>query len=180
MRAVKHLPNYTYSDYLLWEGDWELIDGIPYAMSPSPISDHQIFSLLLGSEILTALRNNKETCGKCKVIPDIDWIINEQTVLKPDISVVCDHKGKFIKSPPVLVVEILSPSTAHKDKTVKYEIYAEQGVRYYVIVDILSLSYKAYELVDKQYQEYSDNIFEIHSGCAITINIVKVLSELAD
>jgi len=31
--AVKLLPHYTYSDYENWEGQWELIDGIPYAMS---------------------------------------------------------------------------------------------------------------------------------------------------
>jgi hypothetical protein len=30
------LPNYNYSDYSKWPGDWELIYGFPYAMSPSP------------------------------------------------------------------------------------------------------------------------------------------------
>jgi hypothetical protein len=33
--AVKILPYYTYEDYVQWEGKWELIDGIPYAMSPA-------------------------------------------------------------------------------------------------------------------------------------------------
>ena len=35
------LPDYSYSDYVKWEGRWELISGIPYAMSPSPIFFHQ-------------------------------------------------------------------------------------------------------------------------------------------
>lgn len=27
---------YTYNDFRLWEGNWELVNGYPYAMSPSP------------------------------------------------------------------------------------------------------------------------------------------------
>jgi hypothetical protein len=40
-RAIDFLPNYTYSDYLNWEGRWELINGIPFAMSPAPAPKHQ-------------------------------------------------------------------------------------------------------------------------------------------
>ena len=39
--AAKYLPNYTYEDYCQWEGHWELIEGIPYAMSPQPVPIHQ-------------------------------------------------------------------------------------------------------------------------------------------
>jgi hypothetical protein len=35
------LPHYTYDDWLNWEGQWELIEGIPYAMSPMPVPNHQ-------------------------------------------------------------------------------------------------------------------------------------------
>ena len=35
---------YTYQDYLLWKGDWELVNGYPYAMAPSPNRSHQWFS----------------------------------------------------------------------------------------------------------------------------------------
>ncbi len=41
MSAVKLLPYYTYEDYCRWEGRWELIDGIPFAMSPAPTPRHQ-------------------------------------------------------------------------------------------------------------------------------------------
>jgi hypothetical protein len=37
--GVKILPHYTYRDYLHWEGKWEVIDGIPNAMSPAPAPD---------------------------------------------------------------------------------------------------------------------------------------------
>ncbi|HZH65515.1 MAG TPA: hypothetical protein VEY10_11550 [Flavisolibacter sp.] len=47
--AVKILPYYTYEDYVQWEGKWELIDGIPHAMSPAPTPKHQIIANTLGA-----------------------------------------------------------------------------------------------------------------------------------
>jgi len=37
-------PHYTYDDYKIWEGNWELIDGIAYTMAPSPIFEYQDIS----------------------------------------------------------------------------------------------------------------------------------------
>lgn len=34
--TIQDIPHYTYQDYEKWEGDWELIRGIRYAMSPAP------------------------------------------------------------------------------------------------------------------------------------------------
>jgi hypothetical protein len=41
--TIHDIPHYTYNDYQKWEGDWELIRGIPYAVSPSPGWRHQLF-----------------------------------------------------------------------------------------------------------------------------------------
>ena len=38
--AHKYLPNYNYEDYCQWERQWELIERIPYAMSPTLIPIH--------------------------------------------------------------------------------------------------------------------------------------------
>ncbi len=43
MIVEKYMPRYTIDDYKLWEGDWELIDGIPFAMTPSPFGKYQKF-----------------------------------------------------------------------------------------------------------------------------------------
>ncbi len=40
--AEKYREHYTIEDYKQWQGDWELIEGIPFAMAPSPFADHQI------------------------------------------------------------------------------------------------------------------------------------------
>lgn len=48
--AKKYPPRYTYEGYKRWEGDWELIEGVPYAMAPSPSGKHQrVVAELLGS-----------------------------------------------------------------------------------------------------------------------------------
>src|SRR5690348_1361273 len=106
--AVRILPHYTYDDYVHWEGRWEIIDGIPYAMSPAPTPKHQIIANTLGALFFYALRN----CHRCKVAQAIDFKIAEDTIVQPDISVLCQKATKkFIDFPPALVVEILSPST---------------------------------------------------------------------
>lgn len=41
MLQEQHIPRYSYADYAQWEGNWELINGYPHAMSPSPALKHQ-------------------------------------------------------------------------------------------------------------------------------------------
>ena len=62
------------------------------------------------------------------VVYELDWIISDTTVVRPDIAIICDKTGDFITSPPALIIEIISPSTALKDRQVKFDIYQEQGV----------------------------------------------------
>ena len=61
----EYLPNYTYDDYKQWEGDWELIYGVPYAMSPAPNITHQEINLNIGYELKSKLK----ACKNCKALP---------------------------------------------------------------------------------------------------------------
>ncbi len=56
----RDLPNYKYEDYKLWEGDWELIEGIPYAMAPSPFGTHQRILMEFGKQISNQLEGCSE------------------------------------------------------------------------------------------------------------------------
>ncbi len=178
MDSLKYLPRYTVADYNLWEGDWELIDGHPVSMSPSPVRRHQSFAVIISSKILTELNSHADACGECEVVFDLDWIVNGDTVLRPDIAVICEPTDNFITKPPVLVIEILSPSTALKDRHVKHEIYQSNGVKYYIIADPTAKTFQSYVLVNGQYQPYDISSFEIHNGCNITIDIAKALDEI--
>ena len=90
--AVKILPYYTYEDYVQWEGKWELIDGIPHAMSPAPTPKHQIIANTLGALFYFSLKK----CKHCKAAQAIDYKISEDTVIQPDISVLCPRSRKEV------------------------------------------------------------------------------------
>ena len=150
MSAVKLLPYYTYDDYCHWEGRWELIDGIPFAMSPAPTPRHQWLVLNIAYELKAALKESK--CTHCAVYDFIDVKVEEDTILQPDCSIVCKpiHK-KFLDFPASLVVEILSPATALKDRHTKFSLYEKFGIKYYVIVDEEKESIEIYTLTGKLY-----------------------------
>ena len=132
--AVKILPHYTYEEYCLWEGRWELIDGIPYAMSPAPVPRHQWISRNIKYEFKDVIKKSK--CKKCKVYDFIDIKIAEDTILQPDAVVCCKEIIKpFLDFAPAIVVEILSPSTAMKDRNNKFYQYQSFKIPYYIIID---------------------------------------------
>jgi Uma2 family endonuclease len=109
---LEDLPHYTYDDYLLWEGNWELIDGIAYAMAPSPSIEHQTIS----SKVQRQLEEATEEFTKCLALLPVDWKINDEIVVQPDNMVICyKPKGKFLTKAPSIIFEVLSKSTSHKD-----------------------------------------------------------------
>jgi len=134
---------YTFRDYVNWpdEEKWELIDGVAYNMSPSPSRRHQkILRELLGQ--FWSFLKGKE----CQVynapfdvrLPKTDEKDEDiQTVVQPDILVVCDPRKldeKGCRGAPDLIIEIVSPSSASKDMKEKFALYERHGVKEYWIV----------------------------------------------
>jgi Uma2 family endonuclease len=181
MSSIKYLPNYTVEDYNRWEGDWELIDGIPYAMSPSPVRRHQKLAMALSLQIGNSINSQKEKCGNCEAFYELDWVVSNNTVLCPDIAISCNDTGDFMSVPPVLIIEILSPSTALKDRHVKFDIYRTRGVKYYIIIDPNTKIRQVYLLTDGDYLQQGDiTAFIIHDNCTVELNLEKALAELED
>jgi len=146
--AINDLPKYTYEDYCIWEGRWELIDGVAYAMSPAPTIEHQSIS----SKIARYLGEALEKCEKCKALLPVDWKIDESTIVQPDNLVICyPAQGAYITKAPCVIFEILSKSTAAKDIGLKFRLYEREGVKYYIIVDPIEKLAKVYELHDGKY-----------------------------
>ena len=130
--GAKILPYYTYNDWINWEGRWEIIDGIPHAMSPAPILKHQLIANNLGVEFGIALKK----CKLCKALQASDYKITDDTIIQPDFLIVCKGTSKkYVDYPPALVEEILSPSTALKDRHTKFGIYEKEKVGYYLMID---------------------------------------------
>ncbi len=151
---VKLLPHYKVEDWEQWEGRWELIEGIPYAMSPLPTPKHQLVS----TNICRYLSEELEECENCICLISIDWQVSEDTVLEPDNLIVCSEdldrdllSQKRLYFPPTVIFEVLSPSTKEKDTIAKFEIYEREGVKYYVIVDPEEEKVQLYELEGDRY-----------------------------
>lgn len=134
----KEGEQFTYGDYLEWNDDerWELIKGVPYNVTPAPSVSHQLITGELYRQFANHLLGKK-----CRaIIAPFDVRLPENsekdeeiiTVVQPDLSVVCDPSmldERGCRGGPDLVVEILSPSTAKKDVTLKLTCYEGAGVK---------------------------------------------------
>lgn len=174
--AHKYLPSYTYEDYCQWEGNWELIDGIPYAMSPMPIPIHQTVNGNLYVSFKSAL---KKACKDCKPFLPLDWKISENIIVQPDLLVVCKKIEKnYLDFTPVLVAEILSPSTAVKDRNIKKEIYLSQQVKYFLILDPQLKKLEIYEILNGTYTPVAVSpnnfVFSFEAGCNADVNFEDI------
>ena len=150
-------------------------------MSPSPVRKHQDLAGNLFTQLKGSIKNQKNACGDCSVVYELDWILDNTTVVRPDIAVICNEKGDFITSAPILIIEILSPSTALKDRQVKFDIYEEQGVKYYIVIDPYTKARNIYLLINGRYKEQKDvSSFTIHNQCAVQFDIDAALSELGE
>ncbi len=102
-----YLPHYTVTDYQLWEGQWELIEGIPYAMAPAPTVRHQLVS----GRLLRCLDEKLETCPQCLALMEVEWRIREDTIVIPEISVIYYPPGDYLTQAPTLIAEVVSSNS---------------------------------------------------------------------
>ena len=129
----KYQPHYTVEDYRQWKGDWELWYGTAVAMSPSLFGPHERAVSALSYQIQNSIRKNG--CN-CSVYTGLDWIVQSDTVVRPDVMVVCGAQPeRHLEKAPRLTIEILSDSTADKDRHAKRELYANNHVKHYLIAD---------------------------------------------
>jgi len=172
MCAVEY---YTYEDYCQWEGNWEMIYGVPLAMAPAPMINHQAIAY----EIAYELKSSSRDCKKCLVLGEADWKVNDDTVLKPDVVLICNETNEaYMTKAPEIVVEVISKSTAKRDETHKFKIYEEEKVKYYVIVYPKDLKAKVYRLDGKEYTKEGDFSLETYNFeetiCKASVNFGNV------
>jgi len=142
----------------------EILDGVPYDMSPSPSVKHQKVVLNFGEVVNRHFREKECT----PFIAPVDVVLDDINVVEPDVFVVCD-KSKItdanIKGAPDLIIEVLSPSTGLKDRRTKKQIYQAHGVKEYLIVSPMEETVERFYLKeDVRYGE--SDIFSWHESFA--------------
>ena len=175
--VIEDLPHYSYDDYKLWEGDWELIRGIPYAMAPAASWWHQDFGGAFVENFRQAIRNEELACD-CKVLYECDWVVNNDTVVRPDVMIVCDKiEGNYPTKPPVLILEILSPQSILKDRNTKFNLYQSYGVKYYLLANVERQQVEVFILNGNRYEQATNVAsFVLANTCTIHVDLQVLFS----
>jgi Uma2 family endonuclease len=154
--------SYTYADYLMWhfKERVELIKGKIFKMSPAPSSFHQDISWQLTREIDKVF--HKTSCKMFAAPFDVRLINFKEstadyqitTVIQPDLCVICDRSKideKGCIGAPDLIIEILSPGNSKKEMDIKYDLYEENGVLEYWIVNPSEKTIAIFVLQNEKY-----------------------------
>ncbi len=152
--------SYTYADYLKWkfEERLELFRGKIFKMSPAPNRYHQEISGNLYFNLAKVLK--KGFCNLYAAPFDVRLVKAKAedetvtTVVQPDLCVICDKDkldDKGCIGAPDLVVEILSPGNSKKEMGIKFDLYLENEVKEYWIVDPTAKTVLIYILQNNEF-----------------------------
>ena len=125
-------------EVIFWDEDkipTELINGESIRMLPRPLIVHPEVCASIACILGNALGKGRGEVFTGGVVLELD----EKNHFVPDVMIVCDPsqiKEDCIVGAPAFVVEVLSPSTAVRDRGVKMRAYAAAGVQEYWLVDI--------------------------------------------
>lgn len=135
----------------------ELWDGELFEIT-SPRLLHQEILLTLATLLRSWVRQHD--LGKIYIAPH-DMYVSSTRFFQPDLSFVSRERlaterieredGQCLVAPPDLCVEVVSPSTARRDRVDKVNAYAQFGVRHYWILDPDEKSLQAFVLDNNRY-----------------------------
>ncbi len=144
------MEDYTYDDYIKWDGRWELISGSPIPVPPVQTKRHRELSL----KALVELEEKVKECDLCLAVGSADWKIENDTVVRPEISIICDEpNGAYITKPPRLIIEIVEDSRRDFYETIKFDLYKNYGVDYYILIYLDEDIAEAFRLIDGEFKK---------------------------
>lgn len=129
----------TYDDYQQLpdkEGvRYELVDGALELMIPGATAIHQLILLTLYDKLARTCQTDYLT-----LVAPLDVILSEREVRQPDLIMIHHSRlsiitNRGVEGPPVLVAEVLSPSSVKRDKLSKMKSYARYNIPEHWIVD---------------------------------------------
>jgi Uma2 family endonuclease len=127
-------------EYLAWsegqEGRYELIDGVVYAQA----SERAAHAEMKGQVFLALTKAIRDKGLECRALVDGMAVrVGARTVFEPDAMVYCGPRlspDALLVENPVIVVEVISPTSGRNDNTRKLAGYfATPSIRHYLVVD---------------------------------------------
>jgi len=135
MGLAKLKPYLSVEKYLKGENDGNLrheyIYGEVYAMAGSSDRHNQI-----SGNIFVKLFQKFSGSKDCRVfMTDMKLQADEETFYYPDVFVACDNPDRYFRREPILIIEVLSPSTESTDRREKLKVYRQiETLQEYVII----------------------------------------------
>ena len=136
----------------------EIINGQEVLMSPRPATRHSRAAGRIYGIFFQFLRKKR-----CEAFFEHEVHLDDENIFVPDVLIICDKdkiKPNFIEGAPDLVVEVLSASTAARDKGIKKDAYEKAGVKEYWIVDPVSKSIDVYHLKNEKF--ILDHVYTVY------------------
>jgi Uma2 family endonuclease len=157
MTGPRPRVKFTYKDYMSAPEDkrYELLDG-DLIVVPAPDMEHQDTSRNIVFPLGAFVR--ERSLGYVYYAP-CDVVLSDTDVVQPDLLFISKERSHIItrrniQGAPDLVIEILSPGTAERDRNFKRRLYERHGVREYWMADpyartieVLALGERGFELV---------------------------------
>ena len=158
----------------------ELLDG-EHVVTPAPALLHQLISQELQYSLETSLRG----------IDDLELFVSPADVrlglrilVQPDIFVIRSDPTERPTDwseigTPLMAIEILSPSTAARDRGKKRRIYLDAGIEEYWIVDLDARLVERWRPGDERPEMLDETlIWQLSNGARGTLDLVALFGHL--
>lgn len=176
MNVARKIESVTPEEFEAMEKDerfnYELIDGI-VMMSPRPTKEHQ----RIMRQILIATNNYLKNID-CEILPEIELNLADNIII-PDLSVICNDDNKNEakhKNPPLIVIEIISPSSASRDHITKRHLYEQLGIKEYWIVSPEEKCITIIDFLNNQQEMYCEGQIKSFVLPEVQIDLVDIFA----
>jgi len=147
------------------DAKYEYLDGYAYMLRPpsSAYDDHAVLDMAGGSRAHAALcaqmivlLGNALSDGPCRpYTSDARVQVNERRYFYPDVTVACGEQDEKTLKDPVVVIEVLSPSTEKRDRGAKFKAYKRlPSLQEYVLIGSESKSIEVYRREGAFWKQY--------------------------
>jgi Uma2 family endonuclease len=151
----------TYADLVALPDDVraEVVGGA-IVVAPSPSAEHQATLSLVATDLIGLFQRGRGGPGGWWIIPDVDVSFGPHDILRPDlVGWRRERMAQFPRDRPIAqrpdwVCEILSPSTAARDRGPKRDIYRAAGVPWYWLIDIANRTISVLRLTSEGFVDH--------------------------
>lgn len=122
-----------------------------------------------------------KSCDNCEVLAEVDWQSSDDTEVRPDILIACNIQGEKLTKTPELIVEVVLATSAKKDELTKFEIYQQEGVKFYILAYPEEKVAKVYRLHEGRFikeADFSNERFDFKiKECDVSIDFSQIWSD---